>query len=84
MAPGKTLNDAQLKALDEADSILERAFNEAAAKIRTVHEGDTGDSFGHCLRCSCGGFVAPTGTSAHSLKCQREGCGHLFPSHDVF
>ena len=87
MAKKKTLNAAQRKALDEADGILERAFQEAATKIKSARKGDgNGDnsSFGHCLRCSCGGYVAPTGTSAHSLKCQREGCGHSFTSHDVF
>jgi hypothetical protein len=87
LAQSKKLSDAQTKALDEADSIVERAFQEAAIKVKSARPGNgNGDdsSYGHCLRCGCGGYVPPTGIATHSLKCQREGCGHLFPSHDVF
>jgi hypothetical protein len=93
MAQRKPLSDARKKAIDEADSILERAFQEAATKVRSARAGDdNGDDNGnggvstsnHCLICTCGGFVQATGITPHSLKCQREGCGHSYANHDVF
>ena len=76
----KILNDAQKKALDEVDSIFERAFQEAGQKIRSIREGNN-DSFTHCLRCDCEYYVTPTPASANP-KCARPGCGHRFSSHD--
>ena len=86
MAP-KKLTDVQAKALDEADSILERAFNEASGRVRAQREPGEPDpgGFARCLRCDCESYVAPTGSSGHtSLSCKRPGCGHSFFSHDVF
>ncbi len=81
----RNLTDVYKKTLDEADDILERAFNEASGKAKVLREGRDPPEAGStaCLRCNCGGFVARTG-SGHSLKCQRFGCGHSFFSHDVF
>jgi hypothetical protein len=83
MAQKKPLNDVQQQALDEADSIFERAFQEAASKVRATRGGDD-SHLGECLRCDCGGFVPATGSGAPGMKCQRAGCGHSFPSHDFF
>jgi hypothetical protein len=83
MAQAKMLTDAQKKALDDADGI----FQAAAIKVKSTRVGNNngnGNDYGHCLRCSCGGYVAPTGPDAHGSNCQREGCGHFFSSHDVF
>jgi len=77
---GRKLTDAETKALDEADSILERAFNEAAGKVRIIREGSN-NSFAHCLRCDCEYFVTPTHSGS---VCGRPTCRHPFFSHDVF
>jgi hypothetical protein len=84
----KKVSDALKKAVDEADSIMGRAFQEAATKVRSArageNNGDGDPSYGHCLLCSCGGYVSPTGAGPHSMMCQRGGCGHTFSNHDVF
>jgi|EndMetStandDraft_4_1072995.scaffolds.fasta_scaffold1681192_1 hypothetical protein len=79
------LTDAEVKALDEADSILERAFNEAAGKVRGIRRRDDvpPDGFLSCKRCDCESFVSPTSGSDH-LTCKRPSCRHSFFSHDVF
>jgi hypothetical protein len=87
----KKLSDTLKKAINEADSILERAFQEAAAKVKSASAGENnGDGDGgvstsnHCRICTCGGFVQATGITPHSLRCQREDCGHSYANHDVF
>ena len=76
----KTLTEAQTKALDEADSIFDRALKEATEKIRIVRGDTNNESFTHCLRCDCEFYMMPQSGST----CARFGCRHPFFSHDVF
>jgi hypothetical protein len=79
------LTDAQFKALDDAEAIMTRAFDEARAKISAA--GVPGEGSTRCLvgPPHCDAFVQPTGGSgADRLKCKRQGCGHFFTRHDVF
>lgn len=82
MAPEKPypkLTAEQLKGLDEAETIMTRAFAEARAKISAV--GVPGDGTTRCLVGAphCEAFLPGPG-----MKCKRSGCGHFFTRHDVF
>ena len=84
----KKLSDTLQKAFDEADGIMQRAFQEASTKVNSARaggpNGNGNGDYGHCLLCSCGMYVSPTGAGAHTMFCQRESCGHPFGKHDVF
>lgn len=79
----------QIKALDEADAIMNRAFDEARAEL--VPRGLIDDlEFARCLRCSCEFFLLQNpeglvpGSEAPPLACMRLGCRHLVTSHNIF
>ena len=95
MAEGKggyrSLTADEVKALDEADDILSRAFNEARDKSAVLRDASDHVPEGtlRCFRCSCEEFVSRPNPGSGSTRppshiCQRSTCRHSFFSHDVF
>ena len=66
----KKLSDTLQTAFDEADGIMQRAFQEASTKVKSARagrpNGNGNGDYGHCLVCSCGMYVSPTGTGGQS------------------
>jgi len=80
----RELTAEEIAALDEADALLIRAFDEARAKVSDLHGGDK--LGGRCIRCSCEYFIPRNpdvipGSEAPYLGCMRLGCGDLLTSH---
>jgi hypothetical protein len=81
MAAKRVVNDAQRKALDEADAIFGKAYEEAAVKLaaaglRLPEDGDPQDT--SCIACDCSGYMfggTPPGT------CKRQSCRHSRSFH---
>ena len=78
----KTLKAETAKLLDEADSILEKAFYEASNRMRSATDHKPGGTFA-CFRCDCQGYTGGPGGGGGG-RCRTPGCGHGFFSHDVF
>ena len=80
----RTLTDEQRKVLDNVESSLSKALEDASARMAGAgfdpNEPPTNGSFG-CLRCDCEGFRGGPGIT---VRCRTPGCGHSFFSHDVF
>jgi hypothetical protein len=74
----KTLKAETAKLLDEADSILEKAFYEASNKMRNATDHKPGGT-GKCWRCDCEFYKGGPGGGA----CRTSGCGHGLFSHDI-
>ena len=75
MAANRVVNDAQRKALDEADAIFGRAYDEAAAKLaaaglRLPEDDEPQDT--SCISCECSEFMF----GGDSGKCKRRSCQH--------
>lgn len=86
--PERSWTADQSKVLDDAEAILDRAFNEAAAVLASGGLGDDIEP-SSCLRCSCEFFVPRgpdiiPGAEAPRLACMRIGCRHLYTSHRIF
>jgi hypothetical protein len=73
-----------MDALNEADAILIRAFDEARGKVSNLPAGDK--IGGRCLRCSCEYLIPHNrdvipGADAPYLGCMGLGSRHLLTSH---
>jgi hypothetical protein len=72
-------NDEELKILDEAESIVDRAFDEACAKLAPLRPklGVPSQGF-FCHYCTCPDF------HGFGVTCSRQGCGHAKSKHAFY
>jgi hypothetical protein len=88
----RSLNAEQLKALDEVQATLTRAFDEARAQLEAAGLGrERAEQGAFCFRCNCDQFDPhlpfglDIGSEDHPFNpCMRLGCGHSFLDHYVY
>ena len=80
MAAKRVVNDVQRKALDEADAIFGRAYEEAAAKLAAaglrLPADESQDT--SCISCECSGYMFG---GIPPSRCKRRSCRHSRAFH---
>jgi len=83
MANDKKLTSEQVKALDEAEAILDEAAGRAEVQLRAAgfRPRDDEETGRPCLVCSCPQF---TPTYENPSRCRQPNCNHGVHKHRIF